>query len=181
MRKLILLLALLVSIGAYAQFPVDSVTKKITYTEVVSVNGASKDLLYMRAKALNAMQSSMLKDDKAGGIYSYKGSFPVKYPGPQVGNSHTGVVSYVVTVVCKEGKYKYTVTDLTHTSDKGNGGALEGALPACGKYTLIMSGWNSIKKQSQEKMNELVKAIKSAMDSPAPTAPTKNNATSTDF
>ncbi len=175
MRKLILLLAAFISANAYAQFPVDSTTKKITYTEVVTVTGASKADLYARAKSLNGIQSSTLKDDKANGIYSYKGSFGVKYPAPQVGMAHTGTVSYVVTVVSKDGKYKYTVTDLTHASDKGNGGALEGALPACGKYTLTLSGWNNIKKQSQEKMNELVKAIKSAM------APGVSPATSTDF
>lgn len=175
MRKLILLLAIFISASAHAQFPVDSVTKKITYSEVVAVNGASKNDLYARAKSINSMASSTLKDDKAGGVYSYKGSFGVKYPAPQVGMSHAGTVSYVVTIVCKDGKYKYTVTDLTHASDKGNGGGLEGALPACGKYTLTLSGWNNIKKQSQEKMNELVKAIKGAM------APGVTPATSSDF
>jgi len=176
MRNLILLLAAFISINAFAQFPVDSMTKKITYTEVVAVTATSKADLYARAKSINSIQSAVIKDSKAEGIYSYKGSFAVKYPAPQVGMSHNGTVNYTVTIVCKDGKYKYTVTELMHTSDKGNGGGLEGALPACGKYTLTLSGWNNIKKQSQEKMNELVKAIKGAMDNPAVTP-----ATSKDF
>jgi len=176
MRNLILLLAVFASLNAFAQFPVDSMTKKITYTEVLTVPGTNKADLYARAKSINSIQSAVIKDSKPEGIYSYKGSFPVRYPGPQVGMYHTGTVNYTTTIVCKDGKYKYTVTELMHTSDKGNGGGLEGALPACGKYTLTLSGWNAIKKQSQDKMNELVKAIKGAMANPGTTP-----ATSTDF
>lgn len=159
-----LILSLFVASFAFAQLPVDSVTKKITFTDVVSVDGATKDQLYARAKNLNMLRENIKKDDKAEGTYSYKGSFPVKYPAPQKGMMHSGTVNYVTTIFVKDGKYKYTITDLVHQSEKGNGGKLEGKLPECNKYVLAPHGWSSIKKQAEEQMAILVKKIKENMD-----------------
>ncbi|MBX9852185.1 MAG: DUF4468 domain-containing protein [Cytophagaceae bacterium] len=144
--------------------PVDSTTKKVTFSEVVSVAGATKDQLYMRAKNLNMLRDNVKVDNKAEGTYSYKGSITVKYPAPHTGMSHTGTVSYVVTISVKDGKYKYTITDFVHTSDKGNGGKLEGNLPECNKFVLTTAGWATIKKQTKESMDKLVASIKENMD-----------------
>ena len=159
-----LILPLFAASFVFAQLPVDSVTKKITFTDVVSVDGATKDQLYARAKNLNMLRENVKKDDKAEGTYSYKGSFSVKYPAPQVGMQHEGTVNYVTTIFVKDGKYKYTITDLVHQSVKGNGGKLEGKLPECNKYVLSLHGWGTIKKQAEEQMAILVKKIKENMD-----------------
>lgn len=146
------------------ELPVDSLTKKVTFSETVTVTGATKDVLYTRAKNLNMLRENVKADNKAEGTYSYKGQFKVNYPAPQVGMQHSGFVDYVVTVFVKDGKYKYTITNFVHTSDKGNGGKLEGKLPECNKYVLTAAGWGTIKKQTREKMDTLIKNIKGSMD-----------------
>jgi len=156
---------LLISAGIQAQtLPApDSTTKKINYSEVVTVNGATKDLLYKRAKNLNISGAGMISDKPADGYYSYGGTFKVTYHAPQPGLMHTGMVSYTVTVTCKDGRYKYVITDFVHTSDKGNGGPLEKSIPVCNKYVLTLQGWGEIKKQTATEMEKLAANIKAGM------------------
>ena len=107
---------------SFGQLPIDSVTKKVTYTGVEQVTGASMAELYKRAKNCNSDGSGVVSDNATTGIYTYKGSFQVTYSAPQPGLKHSGRVAYAVTIAVKEGRYKYIITDLAHTSDKGNGG-----------------------------------------------------------
>jgi hypothetical protein len=166
MKKYTLLLFSLVicSLSFSQNLPVDSLTKKVTFSEAVVVQGATKDVLYTRAKNLNMIRENVKADNKAEGTYSYKGQIKVTYPAPQVGMNHTGQVSYVVTMFVKDGKYKYTITDFIHTSDKGNGGKLDGKLPECNKYVLTLAGWTTIKKQTKESMDRLILSIKGNMN-----------------
>lgn len=157
--------------------PLDPETKKVTYFEVIDVDGASKDLLYKRAKNFGTIdKSSILKDDTAAGIYSTKGKIQVSYPAPMKGMNHSGVVEYTMTLFLKDGKYKYVLTDFIHVSDRGNGGNLELETPACGKYTLSPSGWSTVKRLTDEEAKKIVEAIKNGMRNPS-----KNSATSTDW
>lgn len=175
MKKITLfLMGLIVFQMSFAQLPVDSATQKVTYSEVVPVPGATKDQLYVRAKNLNMLRENVKADNKAEGVYSYKGQINVTYPAPQVGMKHSGVVKYVVTLFLKDGKYKYVITNFVHESSKGNGGKLEGKLPECNKYVLTTYGWAEIKKQTQEQMETLVKNIKANMDPTANTEVPKN-------
>jgi hypothetical protein len=169
MKRIITILAgLMLSAGMQAQTlpPADSTTKKITYTEVVTVTGATKDVLYKRAKNLNISATGIISDKPADGYYSYKGQFKVTYHAPQPGLMHSGNVSYTVTIACKDGRYKYIITDFIHTSDKGNGGALEKSIPECNKYVLTLQGWGDIKKQTATEMEKLASNIKSGMANP---------------
>jgi hypothetical protein len=166
MKKYIILLlcSFFYSTSFSQELPVDTTTKKITFSEVIPVAGANKDQLYSRAKNLNMLRENVKVDNKTEGTYSYKGQIKVTYPAPQVGMNHTGFVNYVVTMFVKDGKYKYTITDFVHTSDKGNGGTLEGKLPECNKYVLTVAGWNAIKKQTNDNMQILIKNIKINMN-----------------
>lgn len=147
--------------------PIDSVTKKITFTEVIKVDGVSKDELYKRAKNLGIAGDNIKTDDAANGTYTYKGSMVVSYPAPQPGLAHTGNVAYEVTLICKDGRYKYIITGFTHTSPKANGGKLEGKEPECGKYTLTLAGWAAIKKSTWAQTDKLIANIKLKMQNPA--------------
>lgn len=168
-------LAMICCFNAMAQTPAatlpapDATTQKIQYTEVVDVTGTAKADLYKRAKQLGILGANIKVDNPTEGIYSYKGQFQVKYHAPQPGLYHTGVVDYVVTVYCKDGKYKYVITDFVHSSTKGNGGKLEGALPECGKYVLSPSGWADIKKSVAEQSETLVRNLKLKMANPSGT------------
>ncbi len=144
-------------------FPIDTATKKITYAEVIQIEGATKEVLYKRSKNLGIAGAGTQKDDAAQGLYTYKGSFKVTYPSPQYGLSHTGTVEYLVTVASKDGRYKYIITNFLHLKEGANGGKLEGTLPECGKYTLTQAGWGSIKKQTMEQMDKFIRNLKIGM------------------
>jgi len=168
MNKIIFsIVFLFVGASVYAQtktFPIDTTTKKVTYGEVVTIDGASKDDLYKRAKNLGVSGAGVQKDDLAQGLYIYKGSFTVSYPAPQPGLQHSGKVDYQVTIACKEGRYKYIITNFVHSGDKASGGKLESNMPECGKLLLIPSGWGTIKKKTMETMDTFVQNLKISME-----------------
>ena len=147
---------------AQTELPVDSTTKKITYSEVVQVAGASKTDLYNRVKPLLKGCTS-ITDDKANGQYMGKCEFKVKYPSPMQGFPHEGTVNYSVNVGVKDGRYKYTITDIVHNSNRGNGGKLENAIPECGKYTLILPGWAAIKNTAKVEFPKIADQLKAGM------------------
>lgn len=157
--------------------PIDPETKKVTYWEVVEVDGATKDDLYKRAKNFGTVEKgNILKEDPEKGVYSTKSKINVTYPSPMKGLEHSGIVEYVMTIFCKDGRYKYVLTDFNHKSPKGNGGDLSKSIPACGKYTLVPAGWAAIKKSTDEQMKQLIEGIKNGMKNPA-----KNSASSNDW
>jgi hypothetical protein len=174
MKKLLTIALVISAFIANAQtktFPIDTATKKITYSEVIQINGATKDLLYKRAKNLGVSGAGVQTDDPTQGLYVYKGSFNVSYPAPQPGLQHTGKVEYLVTLACKDGRYKYIITNFVHSGDKANGGKLEGTYPECGKLLLIPAGWSAIKKQTMEQMDKFVVRLKASMEGADPNAP----------
>jgi len=106
---------------AVPKIPVDSVSKKITYTEVVQQQGI-KDTLYNRAihwcnmyfKSPQSVTKVRDKDDgKIEGIYRFKTyNTPLK-DGTQI---EAGMVSFTFYIECKENKYRYKITDLNAKS-----------------------------------------------------------------
>ena len=178
MKKLFTIALAVFALTANAQtktFPIDTTTKKITYSEVIQVNGATQNDLYKRAKNLGISGAGIQKDDPTAGMYIYKGSFNVSYPAPQPGLQHTGKVEYIVTLACKDGRYKYFVTNFVHSGDKASGGKLEGTYPECGKLLLTPSGWGTIKKQTMEYMDKFIPRLKDAMSGADPNAPKVGN------
>jgi hypothetical protein len=178
MKNLFALTLVLFALIAKAQtktFPIDTATKKITYAEVIQVNGATKDELYKRSKNLGIAGTKTVRDDPAQGIYTYKGSMKVSYPSPQVALTHTGIVEYEVTIASKDGRYKYMITNFVHSGERASGGKLEGNLPECGKYTLTMAGWSAIKKQTMEQMDKFINNLKAGMGGNDPNAPKVGN------
>jgi hypothetical protein len=124
MKKLIFLLVIfLISATAFSQstvvpkiVPYDTITKKITYTEVVQQKGI-KDSLYNRAIHWcntffkNAQSVTKIRDKEDGkieGIYRFKIYHTTLKDSTKL---DAGIVSFSFTIACKENRYKYTVTD----------------------------------------------------------------------
>lgn len=167
-KSLFLFALVLLSIQVMAQdMPVDAETQKITYTEVVTSEGISKDELYKRA-AEWSKKYTKIEDNKADGKYVSKAIIKSKYPAPMKGYFHDGEIIAKVMIACKEGKYKYEITDITHSSTRGNGGKIENKIPECGKYTLTLEGWGAIRGQVKTEIPKLVESLKAAMTKAAP-------------
>jgi hypothetical protein len=126
MKKLVISCLMIVSfsIAAFSQktdvtvpkYKIDSITKKITYTEVVDQLG-SKDTLYNRAihwcgiyfKNLSYVSTMSKADGKIAGNYTFKvfdkpGKDSIKVPVAQV--------NFTFSIDIKDNKYRYTVTNL---------------------------------------------------------------------
>lgn len=118
--KSITFLLLLFSISSFSQIPVDSITGKYIYSEVVKVDPGSADAIFLQSKIwlVNAFKSAndviQLEDAKnhiiigKGSAQRYmKGAF-----GELVAN---GFFEFTIRIECKERKYRYTITDFKNT------------------------------------------------------------------
>jgi hypothetical protein len=168
MKNIFFFMLSFISIVGFAQttMPYDSVAKKFIYTEVVELQQYKKDQLFMKAKELNQLGRGIKIDNKVDGIYSYVGELPVSYPSPVKGRTDNGIVNYTLTIACKDGKYKMTITDFTHSAKNGNGGELENKDPKCTKAALLLSSWGTIRTQTNDKIVPLMKNIKTYMQQP---------------
>ena len=168
MKTIYLILLSVISLNASGQSPMpyDSVSKKFIYSEVVELPQYKKDQLFMKAKDLNQLGKGIKVDNKAEGIYSYVGDLAVTYPGPVKGKNDNGNVAYTLTIACKDGKYKITITDFIHTGKNGSGGELELKEPKCTKNALSLNSWTLIKNQTNDKITQLIKNIKTYMQQP---------------
>lgn len=151
----------LLSFSQEINWPIDKETNKITFTEIVNVDSATKNDLYLRArewfaKIYNDSKEVMQVDDKeAGKIY---GKAATSVNVTQMGTSYDfGSVHYDITVIVKDGRYKYTLTNFYHigniaakgTSSGASGGSLENEKPECG-WTMNNKSWNVIKHQGYD-------------------------------
>lgn len=95
------------------KLPIDKTTNKITYTEVVSVDSVSKDILYQRAKIwmVNYFKNENFSiQNLEEGKLVKTASFAVSY---DIGKGYiaTEQDNFNISIIVKDGKYKYEFTD----------------------------------------------------------------------
>lgn len=98
--------------------PLDSITHKYTYSAVVNVDSVKAQDLYSRAKiAITKLFNSgkdvtQVEDDNSKQIVA-KGFFePILNDG--IFNREFGKVWFTITIQCKDGKFRYIITDFEH-------------------------------------------------------------------
>ena len=173
MKKLLLLFAsVILFYFAKAQevvLPIDSTTNKICYTDVVNVEGKTQDELYISAKSwfvttFNSSQNVIDLDDKESGIIIGKGQIPV-YTTSMV-TAPMGYISFLVKIEIKDGRYRYTFTDLWH-SNPGSEGYTPGDLtldrPGGGLLSMGMKNWNGLKEQANTAIIMMITKLKEQM------------------
>lgn len=114
---------LLSSLSLYAQaptettLPVDTETRKVTYTGVVAVQGAKQSELYTRAKLWLAMTYDDPKDvvkvdEKDAGLLVLRAytDIPIRF-SPVATIPVQQEMSYTLMLNFKDGRYKYTITN----------------------------------------------------------------------
>ncbi len=117
---LILFITVLAIQTAYAQTP-------ITYTNVIEVKGASKDVLYSRAMEWiasifnNPDKVIKLKDSENGKIIL---NAIATYSPSKFGYGGTerakGFVDYTINIFFKDGRFKYEIKDFIHKPTSGS-------------------------------------------------------------
>ncbi|MFZ1806390.1 MAG: DUF4468 domain-containing protein [Cyclobacteriaceae bacterium] len=131
MKKIIpvlIFLLLLTTIHSLAQETLGEILPleggMVTYSDVVSVDQASADELYLRAKKwfVNTYKSAndvIQLDDKESGEIIGKGNFGIVYYSRDPSIKHT------VSIAVKEGRYKYNITDLVYSDKQGDNFPIE--------------------------------------------------------
>lgn len=123
--KYCLLLLLVIPNFANAQtdkeipvLPVDTTTLKVIYSEVIKVDSATTDALYSRAKiAVNTIfksgkDATQIQDEQAKQIIVKGNIEPVINDGLMLRSF--GHIWFSLTIQCKDGRYKYSITDFDH-------------------------------------------------------------------
>lgn len=180
-----LLLLLLNNSSSGQTLPIDSITGKITYTEVVKVDSATKDKLYSRAlewfaNTFKSAKSAIdLSDREAGFI---KADNDVNIPSYKTRGSGrvliAGVIKFSFQINCKDGKFKYIITDLKHAKIRQDDAAAcsVGALEKP-KENMCMwnNDWQSVKAHADEDIRKLINDLVQAMTKSSKGSPTKND------
>jgi hypothetical protein len=183
MKRLFLVTFLCVCANAYPQddvssfkdkknnaliFPIDSGTKLITYLEIVYLKDSiSESELFSRAKSTFAKirKNSLLilNEDKVAGIVLGEGTIQefVTFMGQP---RDAGKVNFTLTIACKEGRYRYVLTNLVLHEDANTSINLEQIkVPP----DLSVSQWKELKNNINGKMRDLIVAVKAEMNKPS--------------
>lgn len=125
--KVILITTIFLSLNVFAhsqEIPIDPETGNYKYEEVVEIDGFSQGYLYLKALewiALNYNSANdviQLKDKESGKIIA-KGIFKIKY------FSRNPSINHTIMIYTKDGRYKYVVTSLSYSDNKGDSFQLE--------------------------------------------------------
>jgi hypothetical protein len=156
------------------KLPIDPESHMVTYSGVIEVPGATQDQLYTRAASwiagtatYHVASSKQLLEATDKSQLTVNGETQARGPLAQV----VGTVSHSLTIYCKDGRYKYVLTNLREeTTDirptgTGSGGAFENEKPACGGLHMYTGVWNTIKRHTDEDVQDLVARLKTAMAS----------------
>lgn len=166
-NTLIFFLAFACFANAQKQLPL--VDGKVTFTGVEEVKGQTADNLYVNAKSWAEKNykgggNAIVKDDKATGELSVKGMFKLYKDGNL--SKYEGSVYYVLTISVKEGKYKYSITDMSHKNHdakESSGGKLEREEPLCGTKEMPIKKWQEIKDKAYDNSMVLIEEVKKNM------------------
>ena len=140
--------------------PRDPGTGRITYQAVVMVEGVPAPELYSRAKlwvskTYRSGKAVIDLDDKDAGRIVAKGIFVVPYAGID-----TMDIRHEMTVEVKEGRFRYTLTDMANLITKGQYAGTEGPLEDQAKNPFFgRKTWERVHANCLEIIDSLVKAM----------------------
>jgi hypothetical protein len=108
---------------AAPKMPIDEVTNLITYTEVVDEPGMNKDTIYNRSlrwfkSYFKNPVEAIKKADAEARVIEGGYRFTIQRPEPNskkqpVPMVDAGLVNYKIKIMCKDGKFKYEITNIS--------------------------------------------------------------------
>ena len=161
MRKIGLLLVVLFSflmVNAQNELPVDQKTGKVTFMKVVDAEGLTAKQIFDLTKSWGLKQGFTVLEETEGDKIKFQAFTTVFYPGPKSGPAEEGKVSFTFFVGCKDAKFRYILTEYSHTGNKRgtDGGKIEASKPACGNIAMSSRGWVTIKNETKKKSDKLI-------------------------
>jgi hypothetical protein len=150
----------------------------LSFTEVVTVERTPAKELYLRAVSWLAhsvvdAESVLEVQDRESGTLISKVAIPYE---PNVASSSEnirGFITFTVTIMVKDGRYKYMISDFTHHgSPSPTADAIDfGALTTAKEFPEISTKiWKHLKTVSASRASALISSMKTAMSAPVPGA-----------
>ncbi len=144
---------------------------KVQFTEVVPMEGRTKDELFSAAKAwftgfyADQSEEIYMNDRYEGKLAGQFNMFiEIDMYGKQ---ANAGAIAYNMQLFVKEGKYKYNISGIEHEANRsrlGTAGAIENDVPECGTRNMQQRYWDDIKKQAHTRFVEMVGGLKEGMN-----------------
>lgn len=169
MKKLLLLISIFItSTSAFSQsenseFSLNPETGEIYYSEVINLEGKSKDDLYLYANswfvdAFVSAKNVIQYSDKKEGVIIGKWYLEVK----------NGKVEFTAKIGVKEGRYKYELYGFNYKPSPGGirtHGDLRQDKPGGGMYAMWRSHWTKARNQSKTQISSLISSLIEGMSS----------------
>ncbi|MES2558532.1 MAG: DUF4468 domain-containing protein [Bacteroidota bacterium] len=151
----------------------DSLTNLITYAGVVEQEESSSDSLYFRTKkwAIKTFSENgksepkgMYELDKKNQKLIINGSIPAYTYANKYAKQPNGRYLFKMTVLIKEGRYKYTITNLAHEAVKPNQGTPNrNYFEFYYTTTTNIKGVDSILRYADKDINKMIDSYKKAL------------------
>lgn len=171
--KIVFLLLTFFSSSIFSQAKVeDDSPKKKNETKVTDVvtlpdSVAASELVL---RAVNWVKMESARYGKTSGVTTSNkaeciATFTVKPKELNPECDFTGKITMKVTVECKDSRYKYTVSQIKHTSKNGNttAGSIDNIVPECGSMAMGDLIWKKVKGEALKGAGIVVSDIKAAM------------------
>jgi hypothetical protein len=174
MKNFLIFIFLVCSFSIFGQvtLPIDKITGKVIFTDVISLDSVSVENIYDRAKlfVVNNYNSAKTVSDLSDNNLHFLviKAYTTTHFKSWGGVYEAGGFNYVLKIYCKDGRYKYEISDLIHTGmydaqNSSSGGAIENEKPACGTMHISKGQWDYIKKDCVSNIEELIKVLKQSM------------------
>lgn len=99
--------------------------------------------------------------NKAECIAKFKIKVKELNPNPD----YTGTISMHVSIECKDNRYRYVISKLTHTAANGkaSGGDINQVVPTCGSMIMPDLIWKRVKGEAFKNANMVISELKETM------------------
>ena len=174
MKHIVISILLILSFKSYSQtiLPLDSLSGKVSYSKVVFVDTVIAGDLYRRAKSwfvesYGSGKDVIQNDDPSVYTIQGKGSFTANYTSMGIVNEW-GKVSYIITIACKDGKYKYNISHFFHELTGYPAfsiGEITNTMSATGK-SMRQKDVDGLKEQVQSNSEILIESLRKGMLKP---------------
>lgn len=137
-------------------------------SEVITTDSLPASELVKRGVNWIKVESNKYKKSSgttAGTKVECTASFPVKPKelNPEV--DYSGKITMKVVIECKDSKYKYTISDIKHTSKSGltTAGSIDNVVPECGSNAMHDVVWKKLKGEALRGAAQVVTDLKEGM------------------
>lgn len=156
---------------------IDTLTNLITYTGIVEQEESSSDSLYVRAKNwANKLFAANQKEKDPKGLYEIdkknqklviNGVLPAYSYANKYTKQSIGTYQFKLTLLIKEGRYKYIITNLVHEGPKPNTGtAQHNYFEYYYTTTTNIRGVDSILRYADKDIQRMIEYMKKSLREP---------------